>query len=188
VTLDSGDRPALRHPSESDIVLHPSDHVVLGRRNQCVAVREIEVRPIRYPFEQRRAPGVVHLVPPDMRKPHPAADILKMLHLSRDEIQPRGAATFLPVRREQLHAEADTEERPFCRGMFSDGLKPTTGVEYAHRRSEPTYARQENTRCLPQRAGIGRNFGVNPDTTERTNHRTDVASFIPDDVDRHGLS
>jgi hypothetical protein len=123
-----------------------------------------------------------------MRKPHPAADILELLDLSWDEIQPRGAATFLPVRREQLHAEADTEERSFCRSMFSDGLGPPTGVEYAHRRSEPTYARQENTRCLPQRAGIGRNFGVDPDATERTDHGPDVASFIPDNVDRHGLS
>src|SRR5262249_6909859 len=87
------------------------EHVLLVAADQVVVVDEVEIVAGVDAGEERRGAREGPLVPADVRDALILARRLEAPHLALDPPEPVGDAALVAARAEQLHAEADAQER-----------------------------------------------------------------------------
>src|SRR5262249_23974440 len=130
---------------ESAAVGRHGQHVLLVVTDQVIAVDEVEVVPRVDTGEEWRGARESDLVPADVRDAVILASRLEPPHLALDPPEAFGDAALEAARAEQLHAEADAEERdaPDHRVLAQDVVE-TPGAQVADAVAEGADAGQHD--------------------------------------------
>ena len=126
----------------------------------------------------------VDLVPADVRDPlaglgHQPPDA------AGDQPEPVVEAALLALAGEQLHAEADAEDRLALRRGGAQRVAPAGIVEPVHRLAERADAGHDDRSGIGDRGGIGGDQGLGAALLEAAARRGQIAHAIVDDEDAH---
>ena len=81
------------------------------RRDDGVAVNEVEIGVLGHMREQRLLSRKLHVVPANMRDAQFATQVAKVAHTAVDQSQSGGVAMLLAFADQHLHSQADTQQR-----------------------------------------------------------------------------
>lgn len=155
------------------------------RGPKLIAVDEVEGRLVRKLLEQRRPMLDADRVPADVRDSQRRD--LEPDHPTLDQAQPRVLAVLLARLGEQLHSQADAENRPSGSDQSGERVGESALVEAAHPGAERANSRQDQPFRPLRGDGIGDELGVELEEGEGVHHRSQVSHAVVDDAD-HGPS
>src|SRR5262245_1298273 len=128
--------------------------------------------------------GDPHLVPADLRQPR---DVAHLAHVPGQQPEPGGVLRLLAALEEELHADADPEDRDAAPARVHHDRPELVSVELARAVTEVPDARQDERASVAQLRLIAHELRVVPDRAERLPHRGEVAHPVVDDGD-HQIS
>jgi hypothetical protein len=133
------------------------------------------------PLGQRRATLEAHLVPADMRDSQ--AGPAQRRHLSGDQAEPIRPLELLGTVEQQLHPQADPEQRRAAGDPLADRLDETELMQIAHRQRKRPDARQDEPVGSPQLVAVGRDRRPRARVLERLLDRAAIAHPVIDHAD-----
>ena len=106
-------------------------------------------------------------------------------HAPRQQAQPGVGAHFLADLEQELHPQADAQQRDAIRhGLLDRGLEAAR-AELVHARAEGPHARQDDRVRPVQAVRMLRHVRVHAQVTQGVHHAAQVAGAVVDDCD-HG--
>src|SRR5579859_25733 len=160
------------------VVDGPAHDVV--HRQGGVAVHEVEVVAVRDVAEPGVVSGPAHGVPADLRHPRHAAEPGDRAAV---EAEPRLAGVLLAAVEQELHADADAEDRHTALACVPQRRREAPAVELARAMAEVPDPRKDDRRRVAERDGLVDQVRACADRGERLAHAREVADAVVDDRD-----